>query len=430
MKTTKTIFVLCISLILLTGCSKTQRGKLPIVDLNGVEVANLDLEKLIDTIHVKLSQLAENLHVVALQTNLDGVLSNPIYFIGNKFILAHGSKGVDQFSSDGTYIRKLVKNGGGPGEIPTLAYYCLMEDKDLFLAATRNHIYLYELSSGRFLGTKRKLELEPNEQLNNLSYVQDSIILFSYFKDGIINNNLPLDSLGCGVKLQSLNGKVLWRKNFNLNSWVMHPVRQIGLLGGSNIFVLSTNNPDEFILQISDHDTVYKLNTSTYSIQPSLLRKSETQNKDGFPIDRVAANCFIENNEYANVNGYQLMRFEYVTEAPIDWNYNVRLHYILYDDNNKRAFRIGTFENDYLGFIHHADGNKREFGHLPYLSNPLGKLVEQYDAYEFMKLAKEALNKFGLDEDAKERLLKLTNSLTENSNPILLIGDVKKKIDL
>jgi len=356
MKTTNFIILLVAAVILFHSCNKSQKNKLPIVNINGREIANLNLLELKDTTYVKLSQIAKNLRVVALETNQDCLISGDIFFdLGNQYIIAHDISGAYQFSMDGTFIRKLYIHGGGPGEIPQTFPDCyLVEDEDLFLAATRDHIYQYQLSSGRFLGTNGKPVLRPREQMNTFKYVRDSLILFSYFNVGTPKNDFPEDSLDCGIKLQELNGKVLWQKKFDYSSWSIHPVMKIGLLTGSNTYILSTNNADEFVIQISDHDTVYKLNTTTYSLYPSLLRESEIQNKDGFPIDRLVANCFIENNEYACANGYQLMRFEYVTNEPVGWDYNVELYYILYDANIKRAFRIGTFENDYLGFVHNT----------------------------------------------------------------------------
>lgn len=419
--------------ILFSNCSRNHGNKLPIVDIYGREVANLNLLNLKDNSNVKLTQIAENINLVALETKQECTIPGDFFFyVGRKYIIAQGaSGGAYQFSIDGTYIRKLFNHGNGPGEIPSSIPYCsLIEDEDLFLAATRDHVYQYQLSTGNFIGTIGKPILKPREQINSLTYVRDSIILFSYFNTGTRNNDLPADSLGCGIKLQKLDGKILWQKYFKYSSWIFHPVMKVGLFTGSYIYILTTDDPDEFIIQINDHDTVYKLNTNTYSLIPSLLRKSEIQEKDGFPVDRVVANCFIENYEYASSNGYQLMRFEYVTEEPAGWDYDVDLYYILYDDNNQYAYRIGTYENDFLGFIYNIVDNKEiSYKNLPYLLNPLGLLIERYDAYELLNNAKEALNRPGLNEKVKDRLLELTNTITENSNPILVIGEIKKSIE-
>lgn len=431
MKTTKTFFLLFFFILLYIGCSNNPKTNLPLVEINGKNLAVLDPMKLDQINNIKLSQIAENLHLVVLDTRPDCMLSNPTFYIGDKYILAQMTSGVYQFSSTGEYIRKLVNNGKGPGEMPSpFPHYNLIEDEDVLLAVTRDHIYQYQLSSGKFLGIKGKPDIEPREQLSTVRYVKDSLILFSYFNVGTPDNDLSGDMLGCGIKLQSLKGKLLWQKKFNYNSWVIHPIRKIGILGGSNISILSTNNLDEYILQINDHDTVYKINTSTYLLEPSLLRHSENQKKDGFPIDRVFLHCFIENKEFASVNGFQLMSFEYVTKITGDWNYNVDIYYILYDDKNKQAFKIGTFENDYLGFIHNTNEGREGLDNLPYLINPLGKLFEKYDAFKFLELAKNALNNPGLEKEVRERLLQVTKNLNENSNPVLVIGDLKKKIDL
>jgi hypothetical protein len=61
---------------------------------------------------------------------------------------------------------------------------------------------------------------------------------------------------------------------------------------------------------------------------------------------------------------------------------------------------------------------------------PYGKLLIVYEASEFLKFANQTLKKPDLSKEIRDRINSLTDSLTETSNPVLLIGDLKKNIKL
>ena len=226
-----------------------------------------------------------------------------------------------------------------------------------------------------------------------------------------------------GVKIQKLNGEVLFNKEFNYISWTT-PGPDSKVLMGSTIYFLSTNDPEEYILQINDQDTVYKLNTKNYTLRPVLLKRFEKLLIDGIPVNFFLANCTLEEEEFANVNGYQLMHFRHFESLETGFDYRC---FIIYDGNKETAHKVGTFENDYLGFFHATKDDLIDY--YPHLIDPGRKLVETYDAYTFLQFAEDALTNPDLDPIVRTRLLDLTDKITETSNPILLIGDMKKKID-
>ena len=107
------ILVFIIALLSI-GCSdqknkKLSDGKLPTVEINGMKIADLD-PYLLAPVDVKLSQLAENIRIIPLETNPESLLSGSVDFqIGEKYILARNrtGEGVFQFTIDGSFIRKL-----------------------------------------------------------------------------------------------------------------------------------------------------------------------------------------------------------------------------------------------------------------------------------------------------------------------------------
>ena len=425
----KLFFLSGILMVLFFSCNRIKENKLPIVAVNRKELTTLDPDLLTPT-DAKLSQIAENIHVVALETDTAFLLSEGVKFqVGNKYIIAEDKDGIYQFSIDGSFIRKLASVGRGPEEISlTGGIVKVVEPEDMLMVVSKNYdIHYYRLSDGEFLGTRGRPGLKPQEVLRQCQYIGDSTILYSYSVNGLVNPDMS----GCGVRIQELGGKVLWEHHFDYNSMtILSP--DFKYLSGSRIFLLSSGNPDEYILQIDDQDTVYKLNTATYLLEPDFLKKIEKVKVDGFPVGMYANNCTVETEEFARVNGYQLINYAYVESVDLTTAEFLGVRYlVLYDSNSNNAYKIETFENDYLGFLHATEGYIKNLpNNFPSLLPPSGKLVETYDAFSFLKFAKEALDNTKLNEEVKTRLMDLRSKITETSNPILVIGDMKKKIDL
>ncbi|HHU34007.1 MAG TPA: 6-bladed beta-propeller [Bacteroidetes bacterium] len=428
----------CLSGILLIGCSvqseKLPDGKLPTVEINGIEIADLD-PYLLAPVNIKLSQLAENIRVVPLETNPECMLPERVDFqIGEKYIIARNQTRGDvfQFSSDGSFIRKIIVSGSAPGEFLGVPILCLAEKEDLLLAFRSDLTYLYSLSSGSFLGSCDKPLLNPDESLYECRYLGDSLLLVSYTKQ-FINETTTIK---CGIKIKTIDGKLIWEKGFDYGSRFVLSFDDVNFLLGSNISLLSTDNTDEYIIQINDQDTVYSLNTGTYSLRPRLLKRFEKIKIDGFPVNGDVPNSGMEEQEFASVNGYQLKHYIHIVDKA-DNNLLVsgERFFILYDYNTKQAHRIVNYENDFLGFSRDIDIEVIEasddFYHhnLPVLSKPNGKLVEVHEAFHFLDHAARTLENPELDPLAGKRLRDITGKVTETSNPILLIGDMKKKVD-
>ncbi|MGI5913351.1 MAG: 6-bladed beta-propeller [Bacteroidales bacterium] len=420
------VFV-CVLIIFLDSCGSNRDYIIPLIDVGGTEIADLDPD-LLTPFNVNLSQIAENLHYVAIETKIECMLSAGVNFqIGNKYIIAEEDEGIYQYSVDGSYIRKLVSVGRGPEEVSFMGVVCLVEPEDMLMVVSKDYdIHYYRLSSGEFLGSRGKPYLNPQEVLRHCKYIGDSTILYSYSVNGLVNPDL----FGCGVRIQRLSGEVIWQHEFNYNSFqIISP--DFKFSSGSRINLLKTNDKDEYILQVDDQDTVYKLNTSTFTLRPDFIKRIEKIKVDGIPVGIYANNCTVETEEFARVNGYQLLNYVYVKEVDFtSAKVSGDRYFVIYDSNNNTAYRIGVFENDYFGFSHATEGDNKTPHYFPILLNPNGKLVMEYDSFTFLSFAGKALANPRLDETVRFRLLEISNKITETSNPILLIGDIKEKIDL
>ncbi len=419
MKTIKPLLIFCLLTALMVASCAKHGEKLPTVEVNGTEIPDIDPDLLIP-IDVKLSQIAENISVVLLDSNPECMLSSSMSFmLGEKYIIAKDMNGVYQFLIDGTFIRKIITYGRAPGETSVLPILCLVEDDDLLIAVadgvSGKENYQFRLSSGGFLGKNGSVVLDPFESLNSFRYLGDSIIMFSYRSYTNFRNNPNPDprTMVSGVKIQKMNGEVLFNKEFNYLSWTT-PGPDSKVLNGSTIYLLSTNDPKEYILQIIDQDTVYKLNIKNYSVRPFLMKRFEKIIIEGIPVNYFLDNCTLEEEEFANINGYQLMHFRYFES--LETGFGSRC-FIIYDEKGGMAYKVGTFGNDYFGFLHSTESDIKARHNLPYLIDPGRKLVEVYDAYTFLKLAEEALDNPDLDPTVRTRLLDL------ETNPEVVLSE-------
>jgi hypothetical protein len=411
------------------SCSDKATHKLPLINFNGKEVAELDPKKLYDSTRIKLSQIADNIEVIKLQTTDESLLKSIFLQIGNEYILAKSGNQIFQFSITGKFIRLIAKKGRGPGEIPSMGKniaYNFNEKFDILYVSVGNEIYLYKLSSGDFIGRKGLKGFEDLKEVRSITMTStDSLFIYSYFSRGVTG-----DSPWSGVKVQDWNDNIIWEKQFNYNTWSIYPPPvDHELLHGSNISIVCTENPREFIFQVDNHDTSYVFSLNNSSLKPYLLRRVQGPLKDGYPIDLISLGSYTIYQEFNRINGFQLMRMDLLTKFVDINNIDNYIYNILYNDNNKTAYNITTFENDYFGFIHRYNGLNKSRTY-PSLASPYGKLLIAYPADEFLKLASEKLKQPGLPKEIKGRLLSLSDSLTETDNPLLLIGDLKKDIKI
>lgn len=416
-----------------TCATNNRRYELPIIKENNVEIADLDPQRLSDTITIKLSQIADNINIVKLETNEDCLLSETSrYAVGEKFITFQQQTGVYQFSIDGTYIRRIVSVGNGPGEIPTPSFIGFMdENKDTYIVLSRNYFYFYRLSSGEFLGTKNRIP-EIGSVISSLLISEDSLILCSY-GDVYTSSNISSDSLSCGIVIMDWSASLIKHLQFTYKTCQVAPNINMEFIHGSGINILKTEHPEEFILNIENHDTIYKINIKDYALKPYLLYRTEGNKKNGIPVTGISVGSYMEIDQYASAYGNQIMAASYITNIPIDYPasfLDAESYYIIYDNNHKLAYNIGSFENDYLGFVHHRIGSMQNLISYPSLKLPNGKLIILYNAYDFLNLTETALNNPRLSKEIADRIRKLSDGLTESNNPIIVIADMKKELNI
>ncbi len=128
-KTTKSLSISLLILVSLTFASCSIKDK---VNSNNPLVV-LDMETLLDNQEeVKLSDIAESIRYVSLETNLEAQCQTLQYIIrGEKIFIRNKNQTVFLFDGDGNFVRQIGRIGQGPGEYAGMDYMDVSADGDL-----------------------------------------------------------------------------------------------------------------------------------------------------------------------------------------------------------------------------------------------------------------------------------------------------------
>lgn len=156
-----------------------------------------------------LSNFADSIQYIPLKTNQEVLLSNRLEFkFTNNYILVNdiGTKKLNLFSKDGSYLNSIGTLGRGIGEYNLVAGYTIDEDSELIFVSDRNKksILLYdllgnfkkELSLGFFAGgievwKKNQLLIMTAPSIYNKDEVPH-ILLMDYNGKRLVEKTLPL----------------------------------------------------------------------------------------------------------------------------------------------------------------------------------------------------------------------------------------------
>lgn len=402
---------------------------MPLLKIAGFEVADLDPQKLTYR-SIKLSQLVEDINVVQLQTTDSSIIANSTDFrVGDKYILAVSNDEIYQFSITGEFIRLIAKKGIGPGELNAVrnnVRYDMDEHADLLYISILDRLYLYKLSTGEFLGNKKLRAVNNSSEAISIVYAPDSLFIYSFYSRG----GLPEDSLDCGFAVQDWGDELIWEKRFDFKTWTVYPPPiNYEMLHGSVISVVKTDAPGEYIIQINNQDSSFMFSLDDFSLNPYLLVRTKGPLKGNYPVDYISVGSYQIKREFNRTNNFQLMNMYLIKNlAGFPGSLEAYNYYVLYDDKTMTAFNIEQFNDDYFGFIHSRDKLTQKLPVYPSLVSPSGKVLLTYEASYFLKLKEEKLKEPSISPEIVNRINMYSVALTEFSNPVLVIGKVRKVI--
>lgn len=435
----KHMSLLLIGVFVLLGCSSNKKQE-PI-SRSGVPVINLS-EDVSTVPSLLLSEAAEKLEIVPLEMTDESVLSDitEMQVTDHNIWIDHGREFyIYRFSRTGKFLNRIGSIGQGPGEYVNYLTFLVDEDKkEVYIFSTNNGVLVYDFEGG----FKKQI-----------SDFQTMVGMFSsIYKQYILNNHkfFAIQNFGLyrSVDKDSLWSFVSLDDNFQKKRLFKNPVH----VGKEEQIIANRANMDRMVnywmeyltsvdiyngqltLKYPDTDTIYCYDDATNQLLPQYAIFTDEEKGDYEAThlwfkDRKAFDYFSIFSYYPTKDFVYLIGSK--GEEVYTYCYNkkdgsVRLQ--------KRQSAIT--ERDVPWFSFPLRQMKRDF----VLDNDLGGGDFTVDSRSSGKYWIDILEPGGdenwididqiksstvIDESKKKELIRVLESATEDSNPILMIATLK-----
>lgn len=435
----KHMSLLLIGVFVLLGCSSNKKQE-PI-SKSGVPVINLS-EDVSTVPSLLLSEAAEKLEIVPLEMTDESVLSDitEMQVTDHNIWIDHGREFyIYRFSRTGKFLNKIGSIGQGPGEYTTYSTFLVDEDKkEVYIIANTNGVLAYDFE-GNF---KRKIvDIQMILQLFSSPYDQYILNNQKFFATQNFGLYRPIDK-------DSLWSFVSLGDDFQKKKYFKNPAH----VGKEEQIIANRANMDRMVnywmeyltsvdiyngqltLKYPDTDTIYCYDDATNQLLPQYAIFTDEEKGDYEAThlwfkDRKAFDYFSIFSYYPTKDFVYLIGSK--GEEVYTYCYNkkdgsVRLQ--------KRQSAIT--ERDVPWFSFPLRQMKRDF----VLDNDLGGGDFTVDSRSSGKYWIDILEPGGdenwididqiksstvIDESKKKELIRVLESATEDSNPILMIATLK-----
>ena len=435
----KHMSLLLIGVFVLLGCSSNKKQE-PI-SKSGVPVINLS-EDVSTVPSLLLSEAAEKLEIVSLEMTDESVLSDitEMQVTDHNIWIDHGREFyIYRFSRTGKFLNKIGSIGQGPGEYTTYSTFLVDEDKkEVYIIANTNGVLAYDFE-GNF---KRKIiDIQMILQLFSSPYDQYILNNQKFFATQNFGLYRPIDK-------DSLWSFVSLGDDFQKKKYFKNPAH----VGREEQIIANRANMDRMVnywreyltsmdtynaqltLKYPDTDTIYCYDDATNQLSPQYAIFTDEEKGD-----YEATHLWFKDRkafDYFSIKSYYPTKaFIYLVgskgEEVYTYCYNkkdgsVRLQ--------KRQSAIT--ERDVPWFSFPLRQMKRDF----VLDNDLGGGDFTVDSRSSGKYWVDILEPGGdenwididqiksstvIDESKKKELIRVLESATEDSNPILMIATLK-----
>ena len=435
----KHMFLLLIGVFVLLGCSSNKKQE-PI-SKSGIPVINLS-EDVSTVPSLLLSEVAEKLEIVPLEMTDESVLSDitEMQVTDHNIWIDHGREFyIYRFSRSGKFLNKIGSIGQGPGEYTNYSTFLVDEDKkEVYIIANTNGVLAYDFE-GNF---KRKIvDIQMILQLFASPYDQYILNNQKFFATQNFGLYRPIDK-------DSLWSFVSLGDDFQKKKYFKNPAH----VGKEEQIIANRANMDRMVnywmeyltsvdtyngqltLKYPDTDTIYCYDDATNQLLPQYAIFTDEEKGDYEAThlwfkDRKAFDYFSIKSYYPTKDFIYLVGSK--GEEVHTYCYNkkdgsVRLQ--------KRQSAIT--ERDVPWFSFPLRQMKRDF----VLDNDLGGGDFTVDSRSSGKYWIDILEPGGdenwididqiksstvIDESKKKELIRVLESVTEDSNPILMIATLK-----
>ena len=435
----KHMSLLLIGVFVLLGCSSNKKQE-PI-SKSGVPVINLS-EDVSTVPSLLLSEAAEKLEIVSLEMTDESVLSDitEMQVTDHNIWIDHGREFyIYRFSRTGKFLNKIGSIGQGPGEYTTYSTFLVDEDKkEVYIIANTNGVLAYDFE-GNF---KRKIiDIQMILQLFSSPYDQYILNNQKFFATQNFGLYRPIDK-------DSLWSFVSLGDDFQKKKYFKNPAH----VGREEQIIANRANMDRMVnywreyltsmdtynaqltLKYPDTDTIYCYDDATNQLSPQYAIFTDEEKGDYEAThlwfkDRKAFDYFSIKSYYPTKDFIYLVGSK--GEEVYTYCYNKK------DGSVRLQKRQSTItERDVPWFSFPLRQMKRDF----VLDNDLGGGDFTVDSRSSGKYWIDILEPGGdenwididqiksstvIDESKKKELIRVLESATEDSNPILMIATLK-----
>jgi hypothetical protein len=391
-------------LLSITSCNNKERNQ-------DDAVYNVSFDNCKTTIDLKLSDIVDSYKFVKLETTPESLIGiNPRIILARDNIIIIDMNGVYKFTTNGRFVRKIIKLGRGPDEISSAINYSYSEKSNLLLIEdnirNKDILQIYDIENERFLDPIKKCS--PGRWGGFLVY-NDSLIMGSMVPVIIDTNRFALF-------IQNSKGRILSgitnsRKvqDARLNKETVQ--RLLFCQGGNDIFSFYVYD-----------DTLFRYTTKgllpylivSYNSPRNYMRTMGFkigESRVGFPSVDNSSFILLSESTYTG---------ESQEGSMVKFNYN-RNYYFL-NKTDKSFSKIKSYTDDISGKIQECNGEMLNFPVL-IQGNSLYVLYNPNDL-----INSKLKENISLPPDVSDQLQKIQEGLDVMDNPILLIGSIKKSI--
>lgn len=401
---TPTPLLITFSLIasLLSSCSQSADQGIEMVISKGTMIPKINIEQIEKKKIVNLSDWFEDFHLVVLEATENSLIETVLntYVGENDIIVSTMRSGILHFTSDGKFVKCLVKRGHGPGEIFEINPYISIDEglnKAYFTVSQKQKILCVDIPSGQF--DYISFANTGPEPFYDRPIIKDTLI---YCATRTFTGQLSTHPVFC----QTTSGNLIWevirkapKNSPNARTFMIDDQLYFKYTRGDTLFSVSEGN-------LSPHLIISSSN-------PRATFPKVEENQVDYDMIPLFTDWF---------DGY----FTYIEE--VDWEqqregfpkieYSKKTRF-LFNQKTKELFRYGeSFVNDYWGF---TDDH--------YLfTQPNGTVFMVYEALDLVELADSVLALDSVNPEVRKRLETIHKRIKAEDNPCLLIGRLKEGI--
>lgn len=396
--------------------------KPPVEEEKQDQVFYVDVDSIVSTVDLKLSDIVDSVWLVALETSNESLLGTATYYVDKECILALYD-GLNKFSSDGTFIKKLMKRGRGPGEIPNMLKYAINDYNNLILfdgyPNSKNKLLAYNYKEETLSIIPKAIE----GFWYSLGIVNDSVLI------GVIHDRYQTDSIKHAFFYQNYKGELISTIPNMRKAFSIYPI------GGGMVYQtpwISQGNNFNYVRFSATTDTLFKLKEG--QLFPYIILRTHIPGKYPPTIgpdkkgDRGFGFPRVENSSYSILSEGIITDVEEV--SPQGASDGVRIssdvYYYFLNKSTGKTYKINSYKDDFIGKIQLSEGDHINFPVVQ--ANGLIHVV--YLPHQLMQLTLDNNSSTALPPAIYKQLEQLLKTMTENDNPVLLVGRIKDKVTI